>query len=241
MLHKTAGVVLHSTKFSDKILLIHIYTEEFGMVTYGVAPGSSKKSGRKTAFFQPFTILELDVEHSNKREIHRIKDSKIQIPLTNIKLDPLKIPISLFLAEFIYRSVKETEPNKPLYNFIVQSIEVLELSEKGIANFHLVFLFKLTRFLGFYPNTEEGSSNEYFDLLNGIFVNTLPPHKHYLQHKDAQIFRVLMRMTYENMHIFSFSRKERMSIILKILEYYRLHLTEFSRPKSLDILQTLFD
>ncbi len=241
MLHKTSGIVLHTTKFSDKMLLVHIFTEEFGRVTYGIAPGSSKKAGRKSAFFQPFSLLELEVEHRNNRDIHRIKESKISFPLTTIQVDPVKIPITLFLSEFIYRTLKDTTQNRSLFEFIQQSIQILDLSTKGIANFHLVFLFKLTRFLGFYPNVEDASANSYFDMLNGIFVTQRPLHNYYLQPADAHVFYLLTRMTYENMHTFSFFRKERILIIEKVIEYYRLHVTDFSTTKSLDVLQVLFD
>ena len=242
MLHQTTGIVLHTTKFNDKTLFVHILTEEFGHVTYAIASGPSKKYGRKIAYFQPFSILDLIVEHKHNRNIHHIKESKIHIPLLHLQLDPIKIPISLFLSEFVYRAIKETSPNKQLFDFIIQSIQVLDLSKKGIANFHLVFLLKLTRFLGFYPNTDANIQDiVYFDMINGIFVYTHPFHNHYLLPNDAKIFRSLMRINYENMHIFTFSRKDRMKIIQKVIEYYQLHLTEFSIPKSLEVLHALFD
>lgn len=243
MLHKTTGIVLHSTKYNDKTLFVHILTEEFGSVTYAVVPGSSKKNGRKSALFQPLSILELEVDHKNNREIHRIKESKIAYPVKDIHSNPVKMSIAFFLAEFIYHTIKEKSPNKSLFEFIIQSIQIMDLTTKGIANFHLAFLLKLTRFLGFYPNIEKtgGAAFTYFDMLNGVFVSSLPPHRHYLQGKDAEMFIHFMRINYQNMHAFSFSRKERTDIIQKIIEYYRLHLSNFSTPKSLEILQMLFE
>lgn len=223
------------------MMLIHILTEDFGRVTYGTAPGSSKRGGRKTAFFQPFSVLDMEVEHKNGRDIHRIKECKIGFPLTSIQFDPVKIPVSLFLSDFVYRVLKDTTPNKPLFEFVLNSIRVLDLSDKSVANFHLVFMLRLTRFLGFYPNADNDSDNTYFDLINGIFVIQRPLHGHYLLPQDARAFRLLMRMTYENMHLFSLSRKDRVAIIERMMEYYRLHLTDFSSTKSLQVLQALFD
>lgn len=241
MLHKTNGIVLHTTKFNDKMLLVHVLTEEFGRVTYGIAPGSSRKGSRKSAFFQPFSILEMEVEHKAGRDIHRIKECKPRFPLTNIQFEPVKISVSLFLAGFLSRTLKDRYPNKLLFDFVSDSIRILDLSTKGIANFHLVFLFKLTRFLGFYPNTEQASSDTCFDMMNGVFVSERPFHAHYLLPADTRVFQLLMRMNYENMHLFSFSRKDRVAVIERIIEYYRLHLTEFSASDSLEILKELFD
>lgn len=241
MLSKTAGIVLHTTKYNDKMSLIHILTKEFGVVTYAVNPGTGKRSNRKKAFFQPFSILEMDVDHKANRSIQKIKDCKIAFPLLSVQFDPLKVPISFFLSEFIFRSVKESAPNKPLFDFVLQSIHILDYATKGIANFHLFFLLKLTLFLGFYPNIETTGGDDYFDMLNGIFVKQKPLHNHYLTYHDARLFRLLMQMTYENMHLFKFSRNDRMKVIEKIIEYYKLHLTEFSSPKSLDVLHDLFN
>jgi len=243
MLHKTTGIVLHSTRYNDKTSFVHIFTKEFGNATYAITPGSSKKSGRKAALFQPLSILELEVEHKSNREIHRIKESKIAYPLKSIHSNPIKISISFFLAEFIHHTIREKSPNEPLFEFILQSIQLMDIATKGIANFHLVFLLKLTRFLGFYPNLERKTGNHtafYFDMPNGTLATSLPPHKHYLQGKSAEVFILLMRMNYQNMHAFSFSGKERSDIIQKVIEYYRLHLSNFLMPKSFEILQTLF-
>lgn len=233
--------MLHTTKFNDKTLLVHVFTEEFGRVTYAVVPGSSKKTGRKTAFFQPFSVLELEVEHKNNREIHRIKECKISLPLITVQFDPVKIPVSLFLSDFVYRTLRDTTPNKPLFQFVLNSIRVLDLSVKSVANFHLVFLLNLTRFLGFYPNADNALPDTYFDMMNGVFVAHRPLHGHYLLPSDTRFFRLLLRMTYENMHTFSLSRKDRVAIIERMIEYYRLHLTDFSSTKSLQVLQSLFD
>ena len=225
------------------MLLVHVLTEEFGRVTYGIAPGSSRKGSRKSAFFQPFSILEMEVEHKPGRDIHRIKECKPRYPLTNIRFDPVKISVSLFLADFLSGTLRDLYPNKPVFEFVSDSVRILDLSEKGIANFHLVFLFKLTKFLGFYPNIDNASSEIYFDMMNGVFVSERPVHTHYLLPADTRVFHLLTRMNYENMHLFSFSRKERVTVIERIIEYYRLHLTEFSAVGigSLEVLKELFD
>ena len=223
------------------MLLVHILTEEFGRVTYGIAPGSSRKGSRKSAFFRPFSILEMEVEHKSGRDIHRIKECKPGHPLTNISVDPVKISVSLFLAGFLYKTLKDTSPNKLLFEFVSDSVRILDLSTKGVANFHLVFLIKLTRFLGFYPNTDNASVDAYFDMMNGVFVSERPFHAHYLLPADSRFFRLLTRMNYGNMHLFALSRTDRVNIIERIIEYYRLHLVEFSTGDSLGVLKELFD
>jgi DNA repair protein RecO (recombination protein O) len=95
--------------------------------------------------------------------------------------------------------------------------------------------------MGIFPNTETSRNSLYFDMLNGVFVNTPPTHRHFLNQEESDTFGRLLRISFENMSLYSFSRKERVDIINRILEYYRLHLPEFPEIKSVSILQSLFD
>ncbi|MCR5843395.1 MAG: DNA repair protein RecO C-terminal domain-containing protein, partial [Oscillospiraceae bacterium] len=39
-----------------------------------------------------------------------------------------------------------------LFDYIQDSMQWLDMAEKGFANFHITFLIHMSRFLGFYPN-----------------------------------------------------------------------------------------
>ena len=211
MFCKTRGIVLHSIPYKDTSAIIYMYTEAFGRASYIVSRRRSKKSPLAKSLFIPLSVLDLEVEHLNKREIHRIKEARVCLPLQEILCDPVKNVLALFLTD------------------------------KGIANFHLVFLLQLLHYLGIFPNTEERRTGTYFDMLNSIFTSEQPNHSHFLGKEDTEVFIRLLKMSYENMSLYAFSRQERVRIIRKILEYYHLHLPDFAEIKSLAVLQSLFD
>ena len=124
--------------------------------------------------------------------------------------------------------------------YLVHSVQWLDVCETSFANFHLVFLMRLSRFLGLYPNVEEYSSSDYFDLLNACFVSSQPYHGMFVRPEEASHIRTLMRMNYETMHLFAMNRMERNRCLDIINEYYRLHLPDFPELKSLPVLQELF-
>ena len=66
-------------------------------------------------------------------------------------------------------------------------------------------------------------------------------HRHYLDKPESLAFAGLLRMSYENMHLYRFTRQDRLLVIHRILEYYRLHMPDFPEIKSLAVMQTLFD
>lgn len=241
MLGKTKGIVLHSIPYNDKYAIIYMYTELYGRVSYMVSRSRSKKSAVSKALFMPLSVLELEVDHKPHQDIHRIKESKSCFPLNDLFCNPVKNLLTLFLAEVLYRILRETESDTKLFNYISDSIQLLEIADEGIANFHLVFLIHMLHFLGIYPNAQSYHENSYFDMLNGVFSDVQPLHRHYLDKKESNVFMRLLKINYENMRLFQFSRQERVSILSKILEYYRLHLPNFPEIKSLSILQSLYD
>ncbi|MDL2221681.1 DNA repair protein RecO [Parabacteroides sp. OttesenSCG-928-N08] len=241
MLSKTRAIVLHSLPFNDKQAIIYMYTEQFGRVSYLTSRGRGKKSTLSKALFMPLSLLELEVEHQPKRELQRIKECRLSMPTNNIACNPIKNVVALFVSEILYRVIRETEPDARLFQFLVQSTRILEESEQGIANFHLVFLMGLPRYMGFFPQTDSHRRGYYFDMLNGVFIDRIPVHNHYLNRLESTILQRMLRISYENMSLYAFSRQDRIRIIERIIDYYRLHLPHFGEIKSLAVMQSLFN
>ncbi|MDL2257461.1 DNA repair protein RecO [Bacteroidales bacterium OttesenSCG-928-I14] len=241
MLHKTRGIVLHSTNYNDSYSIVRIFTEEFGITSYFVSKSKGKKSKGIQSFLHPLAILDMEVEHYNLRDIHKIKEVKNILPLNSIFCNPIKSSVCLFLSEFLSKVIKEIQADKLLFNYIIQSLEILDLTEKGYSNFHLVFMIRISQFLGFYPDASEYRKGSFFDMLNGNFATYKPNHPNFLNPDESEVFALLLRMSYDNMHSFQLSRNQRHDIINRVLEYYSLHLISFSEIKSLDILHEVFD
>jgi DNA repair protein RecO (recombination protein O) len=241
MLHKTRGIVLYSSKYSDTYSIVHIFTEEFGQASYFLANVKGKKNRVPKSVFYPLSVLDMEVEHRNLQDIQRLKEAKVHLPVFSLLSDSVKSAIAIFLAEFIAKVVKEIESNKLLFDYILHSVQILDLSEKNYANFHLVFMIRLSPFLGFSPDASNYEKGMFFDMQNGVFTSYKPNHIHFLNPDESESFSLLLRMNYENMTLFRFSRHERKNIIYRILEYYRLHLVNFSDLKSLEILHEVFD
>jgi DNA repair protein RecO (recombination protein O) len=241
MQDKTRGIVLHSNTYNDAYSITQIYTEEFGRISYLTAKSKSRKTRTPKSLFHALAVLDLEVDHRNLRDIQRIKEARAHISQISILCDPVKSAVSIFLAELISKVIREIHPNKSLFEFLLRSIQILELTTESYANFHLVFMIGLSRFLGFYPDASGYKKGMFFNLQDGVFVSYKPLHPHFLNPDESEVFYNLLRMKYENMNAFRFSRNERQAIIQRILEYYRLHLDNFPEIKSLEILHAVFE
>ena len=166
MLQKTVGIVLHVLKYNDTSNIVEMYTELSGRASFLVTVPRSKKATVKSVLFQPLALIEFEADYRPNTSLFRIKEAKSFSPFTSIPYDPFKSAIALFLAEFLYRAIREEAENRPLFAYLQHSILWLDTCKISFANFHLVFLMRLSRFLGLYPNLDDYHAGDYFDNFN---------------------------------------------------------------------------
>lgn len=241
MQKKTRAVVLYSLKYNDSSMIVHTFTEEDGRMAFWVRIPKTHKAKVKNVLFQPLSLLELDVEISNKGGLSHIKDVHPIYPFSSIPFNPLKLSVALFMTEFLSKVLKEELENRPLFSYLENSIMWLDNATDHIANYHLVFLMRLSRFLGLYPNLEEYHDGDFFDMLNGCFVPLQPFHGQFVKGCEAKHIITLMRMNYDTMYLFRMNHNERNEILDMLLRYYSIHIPGSSDLKSLSVLQELYN
>ena len=240
MLAKTQAIVLHSIKYGETRLIVDMFTRMFGRQSFIVTISKTSKAKVKKQFFQPLTLLEIETDIRSKLQLQKLGDVRLMTPFTSIHFDPDKLAISLFVAEFLYYALRSEQRNVLLYDYLENSILWLDGQQSRFANFHLVFLMRLSRFLGFYPNLDDYEDNDYFDLRESVFTKNPPVHRDFLQPNEAQKVLLMMRMDFPTMYLFRMSHEERNRLLEVAIKYYRLHLPDFPEMKSIEVLQTLY-
>ncbi|MEA5082092.1 MAG: DNA repair protein RecO C-terminal domain-containing protein [Dysgonamonadaceae bacterium] len=240
MFHKTEGIVLSCATYNDKFSIVHVYTKEFGNVSYLLPRSKNKRSKLKTSLFFPLSVLDLEVEHLPLRDIQRLKEAERQFPLYELCTNPSKISISFFLSDFLTKVLRESEGNQYLFYYLKQSITILENLSRGLANFHIAFLYRMTGYMGIEPKLDNHNKASFFDLMSGELVESHPFHSHFLDKAQSKYLQRLSRINFRNMHLFKLSRADRNIIIDNMITYYRLHVYDFPILKSLEVLRELF-
>ena len=250
MLVKTEAIVLHSLKYGETKLIVDMFTREAGRLSFAVPLSKSPKGRLKKQYFQPMTLLEVEIDLRQRLQLQKLKDARLLSAYASIPFSPEKLALSLFIAEFLYHALRSEQQNEPLFAYLVDAMQWLDIAETGYANFHLTFLMRMSRFLGFYPNLEvrgmrsevrEMSETEFFfDLREGQFCTSAPTHRDFLQPDDARRIHTLMRMDFPTMHLYRLNRTDRNRIVDVLLHYYHLHIPQFPELKSLSVLQELW-
>ena len=116
MLVKTKAIVISSLKFQEKSLIVKCFTLSDGLKSYFVRDAfSSRKSNQKIAYFQPFSILEIEAIHKNKGTLENFKEIKLAIPFQTIHNSITKRTIVLFFSEMMHYSIFWEEENEELF------------------------------------------------------------------------------------------------------------------------------
>lgn len=235
----TKAIVISKLKYKDSDLIVKCYTKDFGIKSYLIKNVFRSKKGKiRPAHFQLFSLLEIEADHKPNRSLQYIKDLKRYDNTNTLDTDIIKTTIVLFLSEVLSSIFKEEESNLGLYSFLEASIKWFDTQE-SYANFHLVFLIELTKYLGFYPDTTDIETTS-FDLEQGRFLNnTISPYS--IDGENLTVFKQLLGIKFDDTKKLKVTSNQKRELLSMILLYFKLHLTAFKQPKSLTILNQVFD
>jgi DNA repair protein RecO (recombination protein O) len=240
MLYKTKGIVLHQVKYSETSIITKIFTEELGLQSYLVKGARSRKSKLKANLFRALSLLNLVVYHKDNKNIHHLKEASPAYNYASIPVDINKGAIAMFLSEILYKSIREQETNKPMFDFIFSSLVHLDQQSKAYVNFHIFFMVHFSRFLGFFPNDNFNKTNaSIFDLEEGLFTDRVPLHSNYIPFPLSHTFYEFILSSEKNYHELRISHSRRKILLDKLIDYYRLHLPLFKDIKSHLVLEAV--
>lgn len=248
MIETIQGIVLKTVKFSDTKLVVDMFTLGHGRRSFVTTITHPRKGRSQMAFWTPLSMVEFQADiRPAMSSLPKPKDVRLYYNYYDMCVSPLKSTIALFLSEFLTAALKDEGENVPLYRYLETSFQFLDQIDEpaSIANFHLVFLLRLSRFLGILPNleledTHVGTRMPLFDLVSSTYTYSFPSHHHYLQPEEASLLPLLFRLNFTTMHLLRLTRSQRMRCLEVINTYYRLHIPSFPELRSIDVLHEIF-
>ena len=223
----TRIIVLNTTKVGDGSLGIHALSRELGRRSFITSAGgaSGARRGRRSgsghsggmAFWQPLSVLDVEVLENPKSDLWRLHGVSAVYPLAGLRGDVGRSAVCMFMAEVLYRAVREgAEPE--LYDWCEKSILTLDALSGSYANYHLRWLLELASAMGFTPSLEDLApfAEEHLREMSGL----LGP--------------------YEGALLLPLTGKARGEIAGALLDYLSAHLEYRLNIRSLAVLGELF-
>ncbi len=201
--------------------------------------GSRKGKGAKMALFQPLFAVEFEGIEPSKGSLHRFSEVRAAVALQRIPYELTRSTIALFIAEVLWRLIKEQEANTELFEFAWNSLLALDSIEEGVANFHLWFLANLSRQLGFFPGNEH-SEGAWFDIVEGVYTPEEPRHTLKMNPMSAELLRDLTECDIQYLAEIGLNRTQRVEILSELLRFYDYHLDSINNVRSIEVLKEVF-
>lgn len=232
MLHKTRGIVLKSIRHKESGVICKIYTEKFGLQSYLIHGVRTRKAKIPASALQPLHTLDMVVYHKENGKLQRVSEAR-QIPLfQTIPYTIDKSTITLFLAEVLNKVIKQSEPDRPLFEFIYTMITWFDKSSGRGRNFHLFFLLKLTQYLGFYPLHRKGRQP---------IVSFPHPRKKEDFSPVSTYWDDLLYCKIEDIDSITLNTQLRRQLLKQIIDYYQKHIESIEPLKSRLVLETIWE
>jgi len=222
MLHKTRGIVFRFTKYGETSIIVNIFTEEFGLQSYIVNGVRSKSAKGKIALYQPLTLLNLVVYHKENANILRIKEVQCAHPYQSLATDFKKATQGMFLTEMLNKTVKEQSHAQELFNFLFEALVTLDMQKTGYENSHLIFLLKLSRFLGFEPQLIE-------EVLQGRLTDA----------DESTLLQKLLTADFDDHLIMTAT--QRRNLLDLLLRFYATHIDSMGEIRSVQVLKEVLN
>lgn len=238
--YKTRGIVILTTKYGEKDLVVQLLTERFGMHSFLVRGVRSLRGhGSKLALFQPLFCLEIDGITNNKSELDYISEVRNAFVLRTIPFDIRKSTIALFMTEIIFKLVREKEHNTELYGFIENSIRCFDVLQEGVSNFHLWFFVHLLSMIGFHPGNDY-MNDCLFDMEEGRYTKEHIFHENHLSKEESGLLDWLLHVSAEDLKNLQLRRNQRIEFLEKMVKFSSIHLENVGKINSLEILHGIF-
>jgi len=238
MIHKTEAIVFRTFPLRDSRYILKAFTKDFGLKSF-VIRSSKKSKSNALAKAQSLNLICLEWIEKGNSEFSYVRSMELAYPFNNFYLNIEKSSIALFLAEVLYKSIKEEVKNEALFAFLKNSLIYLDAAEQ-YANFHLSFLIKLSKFHGYLPLLDQGMKGNYFDVQDGLLAIAEPKHEYYFSKENSNLLRLFSGTNFDECESIKLNREKRNVFLNDVLNYYRFHVEGMEEIKGHEVLQAVF-
>jgi|TARA_B110000467_G_scaffold143815_1_gene146126 DNA repair protein RecO (recombination protein O) len=233
MKYKSRAITLTYIKQGESSIISKIFTEKHGLQSFIIKGVRSKRAKKKLGLFQPLQLVDINATLIPKKGLQYLAEITIIETISTDKINMNKNFLAIFIAEISSKVLQENEQNSGLFKFVWEIKQKLYNANTIDENFALLFMLNLSKYLGFFPSTENINA-PFFNLETGEFSGKAFNLNIYLTEEKTTILKHLLLGKKINIP------QELKSELLKdIIQYFRLHHYNLSNITSHLIIESL--
>lgn len=225
------SIVLTSTQYRDDSYMLNLFTESAEVVSVSVSV-RGRSSKVKRGYLMPLTLLDVEFRGKENAKVRYLSDCRVYRVNSDLTLNPMKMLVSQFLAEMIWRTFRFGGGDGRVFDFIEKSIIEFDELREGVQDWHLLFLIRMMHYIGIMPDLSDYSDGCVIDVSEGKAVRY-----GFGEVLDSEMTGCLVKMMRDV--DFRLSGRERSRMVDFIVRYYQVHLEGFGEAKSLEVLRSL--
>lgn len=241
MLSKCRGIVFRTVDYSESSVILHCYTDLFGLQSYLLNGVRKGKGTIRPSHLMPLNLLEMEVYHQQNKSLQRIRELKCTPPLHQLQFFMAKRTIAMFLSELLSRSIhEEAHPDPDLFEYLFNTIQLLDLAEGSLGNFPLCFLVQFSKYLGFAPKDNRSDELPVFHLKLGEFVSGAPESE-IISGAAANALQYFLKEGFNHWQTPALSGEQRRYLLGKLISFLQEHRVISGNLRSPAVLHVVLD
>ena len=238
---KTEGIVLQSVRYGDTSLIVKVFTRTQGLKSYMLKGAFNRGAKNRVALFQNLNVISyVEVGNPKSHTLGYLKDAQLAMVYHSLPMVMNKSAIMMYVSELLSKTITEQEQNEALYDFIVSSLQWLDLVESDYASFPLFFTLELTRHLGFYPKSNH-QAGFCFDMMEGAFAHDYPLHPYYFDAESATLLAQFLGAGINESCRQPLRVSQRRDLLDGLIVFMRLHAPVMKDFHSHEVLKSVLE
>jgi DNA repair protein RecO (recombination protein O) len=237
-MQSTSAIVLRTIKYGETSLIVHLYTQLFGVQSFMVkgVRKQSKKGASKANIFTIGNILNISTTIKPNKSLQVLAQFQLEYVHTNIASSVIKYTIIVFITELLHHTIHEPEPNAELFEYLIQLIKEIEMEPIAMLNYYPhLFCIQLASYLGFEINQHQ--SGAYFNLKAGYFQNDISETQQFCSKENSSLLLELLQYSKQTT-VKNIGNKR--ALLRDLIMYFKLHIPHMQAVKCLDVLEVIF-
>ncbi len=219
------ALILNVRKNTGNTVIIDTYTREHGRIAFIYSFSKANKKNRAIVF--PMNWISFSTLGKTNTNLKRISQLQSLHVYHSIGINPIKNLVVLFLSEVISSCIKEENPDKEMFNFFENALNLYDQNTSAYQNFHLSFLTGMLAMLGIAPPVD---NKEVTDTHYAMWDNKM-------RKEEKETFKKICLSPLDQCENLKISSNERSRQLNIILDYYQHFAVGFKQPKSLDLFR----
>ena len=148
--YSSEAIVLGRRNFGEADRILSLYTSDHGKISL-IAKGTRKPTSRKRGHIEIFNLIKFQAVSGHGLDL--MTEAEVIDDFNLIRKSLNKISLAYYLMEVVGKITHDGEPNKELFNLILNSLNKLKATSK-LKELRLNYISEVLILMGYWPDNK---------------------------------------------------------------------------------------